>query len=416
MDSRRHTMNIRDARPRAGFTMVELLIAILVAGIVAAAAWSLAEVGTSIHVRELRRADVERTRNNLEGSVGRTLAQISRGGFSSPNLGMVRAGVGQSASGSAADTLVLLRGTSDAVPIASRPCIGALPPACIVLRGDRRETLRNGDVIAVGSSRVGYRLLQVTSISEAYAAPCGADCPAATYCPAQPTAGLNVAEVLFGTRSPGGTTTQSCSESFYPDGSRCVETRAIRAATPRTRSVCAAATSRALFTEVRTTDRTATAGYPAPREWSGISGAGLPSVAAMRVELIRINTVPEGTELAITMARGLTAAGAWNAPHRVAGPIASFEIETQHVADAAWQRGDGVIAATLATPPNRVSWTLPGAGKLGFTYARGYHTMVAVRINIDVVGADRAGTRTTDRIRLLQSLAPLAHGGAREEP
>lgn len=409
-------MNTTQAGSRSGFTVVELLIAMILASIIAAAAWTLAQVGTSIHLRELRRADVERTRNNVEGSIGRSLGQTSRGGFSSPNLGMLRAGIAQSADGNAADTLILLRSAGASLAVASRACVGTTPPACIALRGDRSETVHAGDILAVGSSRVGFRLLQVTGVSEAYSAPCGADCPAATYCPVSTTTPVAVPDVLFGTRSPAGTTMQSCSESFYPDGSRCVETRAMRTTAPRTHSVCAASRSQALFTDVRATDRTSAAGFPPPREWTGLTGAGSPSIAAIPVELVRIHTVTEGAELAVSMAGGLTPAGNWNQAHRVAGPVSSFQIETQHVGDTDWRRGDGVVTATLATPPNRVSSTTPGAGNLGFTYARGHHTIVAVRINLDVVGADRSGARTTTRIRILQSLAPLARGGAREEP
>jgi len=95
-----HTSRTAAPHPRAGFTLVELLVALVVVGVLGAMAWTLAQVGTSVHQRELRRADVERTRRNVETSVGRALEQTARGGFSAPNLGMVRVGVASTATGS----------------------------------------------------------------------------------------------------------------------------------------------------------------------------------------------------------------------------------------------------------------------------------------------------------------------------
>lgn len=403
------------ARSRAGFTLIELIVVLLVASIVAAMAWTLAQVGTSVHLSELRRADAERTRRNLETSVGRALEQTARAGFSAPNLGMLRTGLANTADGAPADTLILLRSIGAALPVASRACRVASASICITLRGDRANAVRPGVLLAVGSSRVGYRLLQVTSVDGPYAAPCGADCPAATFCSVAGSTGIPVVEVLLGTRSTGGAA-PSCSESFYPDGSRCQETRAVRTTAPRTRSVCSATGAQALFTDLRTTNRTAALGYPAAREWSGVSGGGAPAVAAVPVEPLRLFTAPEGSALAVHLTRGLTAGGSWNAARRVAGPVASFRVETQHLGAPGWTRGDGVDAATLAVIPNRVTHTVPGAGALGYTYARGYHTLVAVRLETDVVGMNREGTRTTEPLRILQSLAALARGGAREEP
>lgn len=404
------------ARARAGFTTVELLVTLLVVSIVAAMAWTLAQVGTSLHQRELRRADAERTRRNVETSIGRALEQTARAGFSAPNLGMLRVGIASTASGAAADTLVLLRATGPALPVASRACRVGSAAVCFTLRGDRTDAVRAGDLLAVGSSRLGYRLLQVSSIDGPYGAPCGADCPTATFCSLAPSPGVTIEEVVLGTGDPGGTASASCSESFYPDGSRCTETRVSRTTPPRLRSVCSATGAHALFTDLRTNDRTLRLGFPPAREWSALSGGGAPAVAAIPVEALRIYPVAEGTGFAIHMARGMARAGTWHRARRIAGPIASLRVEVQHAGSPDWVRGDGVDAATLGTAPNRVTHASPGPGRVGYTYARGYHTMVAVRVDADVVGTIRDGTTSTEPIRILQSLAPLARGGARETP
>jgi prepilin-type N-terminal cleavage/methylation domain-containing protein len=401
---------------RAGFTLVEMMVALVAVAILGAMAWTFAEIGTSVHLRELRRADAERTARNLEAGIARALDQVTRGGFSAPNIGMLRAGTRNTTAGTAADTLLLLRARGPAIPVASRPCRVGSAAICVALRGDRTTTIRPGDILAVGSSRIGYRLLQISSVDGPYAAPCGADCPAATFCAVDTAPGITVVEVLLGTRTPTGATGASCSASFFPDGSRCQETRVSRTTSPRARSVCSATGSQALFTDIRTADRTATLGFPAAREWSSLSGGGAPSVAAVPVEPLRFFAVTEGTELAIHMARGMAAGGSWNSPRRIAGPVASFRVETQHIGSPDWTRGDGVVAATLALSPNRTTSSSPATDSVGYTYSRGYHTLVSVRLDTEIVGMNRDGARVTTTHRVLQSLAPLARGGAREEP
>lgn len=403
-------------RSRAGFTLVEMMVALVAVAILGALAWTFAEIGSAVHLRELRRADAERTGRNLESSVARSIGQSARGGFSAPNLGMVRAGRRDTPSGGAADTVVLLRATGAAIPVASRPCRVGSAAICVALRGDLSTSVRAGDVLAVGSARIGYRLLQVSSVDGPYAAPCGADCPAATFCATNASSGVNFVEVLLGTTTPTGNTSPSCRESFYPDGSRCQETRVIRSTPPRPRSSCTVSGAQAQFTDIRTANRTAVLGFPAAREWTSVSGGGAPAVAAIPVEAVRFAPVAEGSELAVHMWRGLTAGGSWNNPRRVAGPLASFKVETQHTGTEVWTRGDGVVASTLAVSPNRVAGIDPGADSVGYTYARGYHTLVSIRIDTEIIGMDKNGARITTTHRILQSLAPLARGGAREEP
>jgi len=400
---------------RGGYTLVEMVVALVAVAILGALAWTFAEVGTSVHLRELRRADAERTARNLEASVGRSLEEITSGGFSAPNLGMVRVGPWTTAAGTAADSLILLRARGPAVPVASRPCRVASAAICIALRGDRTAVVRAGDVLAIGSSRIGYRLLQVTTVDGPYTAPCGADCPAATFCTITTDARMNVVEVLLGTHRPSGTTAASCGASFLPDGSRCEETRTMRSTPPRPRSVCAVTGSPAVFTDIRAADRTATVGFPPAREWSGVSGGGAPAVAAIPVEPIRFHMASEGTALAVHMSRGLTAGGRWGDARRIAGPVAGFRIESQHAGDATWARGDGV-PSSLSSSPNRTTSTNPVTDSLGYTYARGYHTLVTLRLDTQILGMNKDGARITTPHRIIQSLVPLARGGVREEP
>jgi prepilin-type N-terminal cleavage/methylation domain-containing protein len=400
---------------RSGYTLVEMMVALVAVAILGALAWTFAEVGTSVHERELRRADAERTARNLEASVGRAIEEVTSGGFSAPNLGMIRVGPRVTAAGAAADSLILLRARGPAVQVASRPCRIASAAICVALRGDQSEDVRAGDVLAIGSSRIGYRLLQVSTVDGPYTAPCGADCPAATFCTVSTDARMTVVEVLLGTHRPSGTTAASCAASFFPDGSRCEETRTTRMTPPRPRSVCAVTGSPAVFTDIRGADRTVTLGFPPAREWSGISGGGAPAVAAIPVEPIRLHVAPEGTALAVHMSRGLVVGGAWSDPRRVAGPVAAFRVESQHAGNLAWVRGDGV-PASLSSSPNRTTGTNPESDSLGYTYARGYHTLVTLRLDTEIIGMDKDGARILTPHRIVQSLVPLARGGARDEP
>lgn len=403
-------------RRGGGFTLVEVLVVLLVASVVGAMAWTLAQTGSAVHQRELRRADAERTRRNLEASVARALERSARAGVSSPNLGMLRASAASTPTGAPADTLVLLHAAGAALAVASRPCRSAGGGVCLALRGDRAGSVRPGDLLAAGSARAGYRLLQVASADGPYSAPCGAGCPAAAFCAVEAAPGVEVAEVLLGTTHPGGSAAPSCAESFFPDGSRCVETRVVRTTPPRPRSACSATGARALLTDVHTADRTAALGFPAPREWSALSGGGGPAIAAVPVEPLRVFPAEEGAALAVHVQRGITAGGAWNPPRRAAGPISGFRVEALHQGGSGWSRGDGVDAAGLASAPNRVRSPTPAGGETGLAYLRGYHTLVAVRLEVAVAATDGQGRPATEVVRFLQSLAPLARGGAREAP
>ena len=60
----------------------------------------------------------------------------------------------------------------------------------------------------------------------------------------------------------------------------------------------------------------------------------------------------------------------------------------------------------------------PGAGWIlgpSMTYARGYHTIVAVRLETDVVGMNREGTRITELARLAKQIAKLEGDLAKTE-
>lgn len=399
-------------RARDGFTLVEILVVLVVTAVIGAMAWTLAQVGTSAHRRELRRAHGDRTHANVLAAVGTALERAGGLGISAPNLGMVRAAVATGPSSAPADTLVVLRMTGLAAPVASRGCAAAAPALCVTLRGDRSRTIRRGELMAVGSARVGYRLLEVAAVGSAYAAPCGADCPPASYCPAIPAPSLLVTDVILGTTTSPPTTGPACAQPYFPDGSRCVETRVSRPVTP-SRSACSVVPVSGLYTDVQTIDRTTTIGFPVPREWSAVSGGAAPSVAALPVAIQRIYAAPEGTELALFLQDGLTAAGTWETPRRVAGPVASFRVEMLHEGTTTWARGDGVVAAALPLAPNRSAATFPASGATGFTYARGFHTAVAVRIAAGIVETDGDGRRTVREVRLVRSLSNVARGGTR---
>lgn len=404
----------------AGFTMVELLVVLVVSSFVVAAAWSLAQIGGEVHVRELRRADSERTRRNLEVGVGAALERSTRAGFSSHNFGMARVGVATS-SGVEGDTLILIRAAGRALGVASRPCAAGASALCIALQGDQGSTVKEAQLLAVGSDKAGYRLVQVRSVGGPYDVPCGADCPQEAFCPVTIHPASVVSDVVLATTTAGGgggsvSVSGPCRESFEP-GRSCQETRVNRNTAPALLSQCTSVTGlHARFTNIQGDDRTAVAGFPMPVEWSAVSGGSAPAIAAVPVEIARYYTVPEAGERALHVRQGLTATGSWTAARRLAGPIGGFRVEALHQGQPAWTRGDGVDDATLAAASNRIVETVPGPDKVGIRYFRGYHTLVGLRVRAEAISKNGEGARALHPIWIVQSLAPLARGGARETP
>lgn len=404
---------------RDGFTLVEIIVVLVVAALLGAIGWSLAMVGADAHSRELRRADSERTRQNVEAVIGGALQRTARGGVSAPNLGMVRVGIATSGS-QPRDTLVLLHAEGPAITVASRACTGAGATLCIVLQGEHAGTLSAGELIAVGSQKAGYRLLQVTGTGTTYSADCGTDCPVEAFCPVAIHSATTVIEVVAATATNAAGTTvgggSACLESYRADGSRCRETRVLRTTEPRLLSQCSAAQGlQARYTNIMAVDRTGTGGFPSPYEWSSLSGGSAPAIAAVPVALSRVYPVPDRGELALYMQAGLTAAGAWQPARRVAGPIQGFRVEALHEGATAWTRGDGVDRPSLFASTNRTYHVVPAHGASGIEYARGYHSLVALRVRTEAVGQGSDGTRTVHPIWTVQSLAPLARGGARDK-
>lgn len=402
-------------RSRVGFTAIELILALSLSALLAGMAFALLEVGSAVQRQAWRRADAEGTRRSLELVLRGELRRAARTGISSPNLGVVRV-LASGIAGAEEDELVVLSAAGSALGIASRGCrSGAVD--CLVLLHDQTAALEADALLAVGSAAAGYRVLQLRGDPRIVRMPCGAECSPELLC-ALDAATTGVVEGVIRGVGPGDAIAPSCEESHAPNGDRCLEVRGNEAIVERRQRCTRRESGTLTLTEADFIDRTEVPlGYPGLASWSPVSGNGAAAVAAVPVTVTRLRTVPEKPARALVRERGLTGDGRWNAPLRVAGPLTSFRVETLDESAVAWQRGDGFIPGMLDVEENPNREEPPytaGAEGLGYSYLRGYHTLVGVRIRADVVGRASDGTPRSETVWVLSSLIPSARGGARE--
>jgi prepilin-type N-terminal cleavage/methylation domain-containing protein len=401
-------------RSKQGYTLIEVILGLALTAIIGGIIFSLVQVGTNVQRDAWRNADIATTRRNVQSVIAAELARSARGAVSAPNFGPIH--VLTSGSGpSARDELIISSATGLALRVASRPCRSAAAN-CFVLIGDHRAEIEQHALLAVGAALSGYRILQVNGAPAAFTALCGLDCPAQPVCSVA-TVAVSPQTFVAGAVLPDGTTAGSCAESYYPDGTQCIETRASRPLPSGVRATCTTSTTNIIFTEITFADRTAAVGYPSIASWSRVSAGPALPVAAVPIEVTRFRIAADATgQTALVRERGLTSTGAWNAPTRVAGPVTALEVETIHAGESSFERGTGVTAAmmTVTGNPNRIEHlTAPGAGTVGYQYRKGYHTIVGVRLRIDADGIGPSKTTVTESVRIVQSLTGAAFGGTR---
>lgn len=395
--------------------MLEMVLALAVAGILFGIGFGLMQMGNTMQMRALREADAAQTTRNVVASLRNAIHDASQSMVSGPNLTAVRT-ITAGTDGAERDTLLVVEGTGTALRVASRACRSG-SATCLTLLGDRRTAVASGDLLLVGSASIGYHLLQATAAPTTFTASCGADCPSELVCPVALGPIGNMAIVTGGVTSGGGAS-PTCTESYYPDGRQCVESRSLTATPATVAPQCQTRRPNSTFTEVVFADRSAAAGLRMIASWAAISGGGTPAVSAIPARIERYRLVPEGAEQALMRDPGLTAAGTWRPQVRVAGPVSAMRVETMQRGQSNFVRGDQVEPADLQLNSSNANWNEDGARDglhKGYAFLRGYDGIVGLRVRIDAVGRGAEGVRTTEPIWIVHSLTQAAAGGAREE-
>jgi hypothetical protein len=369
---------------RAGFTVMELIFALVAGGLLVLVLARLADTVTRVDDATRSASDVRVLEWNTERVLRRALEDAGAAMPSAPNLGGVAVRIATRADGTPADTLYVLRGDGAGARVASRGCRTGVP-SCIALAGDHRGRFAAGDLIIVGARGPGLMLFQVAAVPALFYAPCGADCPERLVCPV--TAGPLQAfrRVVGSVRQPGGTTLPGpCPHAFFPDGTGCEEKEELVPAGSRQEASCRAEGPPGPFTELRVVDRTTTLGLlPPPRALTRGGAVGTPMVRAVRVRMSRFWVRASSTDTVLVRQNGVNGAGAWRAPVVVAGPVRGMSVETLH--EGVWRRGAGVAAADLVPDganPNYAWRATPAASgaEPGAWFVRGHHTIAAVGV------------------------------------
>jgi hypothetical protein len=372
-------------RAREGFTVMELLFALVAGGLLVLALASLADAVTRVDDANRSAADARVLEWTAERVLRRSLEEAGAGMPSAANLGGVGVHVATRADGTPADTLVALRGDGPGVAVAARGCRTGVP-ACLALSGDHRSRFAAGDLVVVGARGPGLTAYQVTAAPAVFYAPCAGDCPERLVCPVAPGPPQSFPRVVGSIRQPGGTTSpEPCPHSFFPDGSHCQEVVEMVPAGVRQEPRCRAEAPASAFTELRVVDRTATLGFlPAPRPLTRSGAGGSPRVRAVRVRASRfwVRAAPGGDTVLVRQ-NGLAESGAWRAPVVLAGPVRGLRVETLH--GGVWRRGPGVAPTDLAEAPGNANYawrSVPAASgdEPGSWFIRGHHTIAAVGV------------------------------------
>jgi pilin/secretion family protein with methylation motif len=374
-------------RNRMGFTIIELLFALVIGAMLVLAPTRFGESVDRVGAATRAGADARALEWTTERVLRRALEEAGSGMPSAPNLGGIGVRVAARGDGTPADTLVVLRGASEAMAVSARTCRAGVPSPCLALVGDQRGRLRAGDLIVVGARGPGLSAFQVTADPAVFVAPCGGDCPERLICPVSPGPLQSFVRVVGSIRQPSGTASPApCPHAFFADGTRCEEVVQSVAGGASQVPACRAQGPSSPFTEVRVADRTALLGFPPPPMPLASGGAGAaPRVRAVPVRVSRfwVRAGPGGDSVLVRQ-NGMDGDGTWRSAVTIAGPMIGLRVESLQVGGA-WAPGAGVAAAEVLPVGGNANYTWRAAPSAsgrepGTSFTRGHHTIGAVRI------------------------------------
>lgn len=404
------------AHRTGGFTLVEVLLAVVIGGLVFLAVARLADAVVRVDGAARAGSDARSLQITTDRVMRRALERAGEGMMTSPNLSGIGVVVGD---GGASDTLVVLNAGGDPMDVAARSCPAGMEP-CVAVTGDYTEQLRAGDLVVVGTRALGMRAYQITAPPSVFYAPCGADCPERLVCTAAAGPARSFQRVIGSVTSSGGASTSPCTQPYMPDGSSCQEVLQTSAPEATRVPFCRLALAQSPFTALPVADRTGTLGFPdAPGMLVRSGATGTPRVRMTPVEASRFWIAARGPDTVLVRQNGLSAAGAWKDAVPLAAPATTMTVETLH--GSGWYRGIGLGPGFLAlstTNPN-LSWRetpSPTGTRGGFAFARGHHTVRAVRVRIRYPLVTADGARQVSELTLYAPTPSILEGGTRDNP
>ena len=414
---------------RGGFTLVELMLALVLGMVILAGAYILMET-TAKQQRLLRGAtELNQEAQQVDLALRRDMERAGRSMISSWNAGGVNV-ITSGSEESPEDQLILLWGNGPSHRSSAQECDNFADP-CVSLLGDHASQYSTGDLILVGNQATGIRIGQVTQVSSSYSRECGPDCLEALSCPDAFEGDISGIVVTGSTTyPPSGSPTSSsepCEQPFYPDGTYCEESTASQnLGTVTTHSCSAAGTGNAAYTDIQYTDRTeAPFGFAPPALFTNLSGAaGYPEVRVQAVGLARyrIAAAPAGGEPSLMKTTALTSGGAWGEELPVARSVHNLLVETRQADETTWVRGTDLTNTDLvfntsnsnlvreASPPSTAEALTP------HYFIRSFRSIAALRATYVMTSWDEENEPRTRTRTTAVSLPNILGGGTYPTP
>lgn len=403
--------------------MVELALGVALGTLVILAAWGLFVSARKEQMTNQRMASAGTELQAVQEALTRDLYEAGLDMFSAWNLSAVNVKTGGTAE-EPTDTLLVLRAESAGFRASSYGC-GSGAGECVAVVGDVSAEIHEGDILVVGSERTGARIVEVSDVSAAYSEGCGSDCQEALNCGDQVVGSVNALVSMGSTLyTQAGDTIVSgaaCTAPYLSDGSRCENSLVIQSVGSAVAQVCSVAASPVTsYTDISYVDRTTTFGYPAFGGFTSRSGArGIPAVWVQKVSFRRYYVRAEvGGSTTLVAEMGMSN-GVFTTAVPVASSIEKFRAQIAHEnagGPGAFERGMTITADSLAFDAANTNFTrnltsVSSGAVPGFTFARSYRTISAVRLTYDVVRLGVDGAPVTQSVETLVAAPQLLGGG-----
>lgn len=408
---------------RSGFTMVETAIALVLGLALLMGAWAL--IASMNQQQQYTREHTGLTGRSIEiqGMFREDLQLAGSGLISSPNWSGINVGVSGTET-NASDTLSIFWAEEAPLRNSVFDCPSLAAP-CMLLVGNA-SSLSKGDLVVTGSPTTGAQLFQIDTVGTPFQASCGADCTTELLqCTDLQLSDIIAPQVDSSTLYfPDGTTTtqaSTCTQSYYPDGTRCEERSSNHTVGSQWTPSCVSASSpTGWYTEASATNVTNLFGYPSIATFTKRSGSsGTPQVRTQKVSFIRYWIDRSTPTPRLMRQEELQSDGTFAPSIPVAQNVHNFRVQTTHSGEGTLVRGVGVNASDLSfnnTNPNftRIS-TSPATGtQEAFSFARSYKTIAGVRITFSVDTTEEIldGEKKDVTLSTLVATPALLVGGA----
>lgn len=374
---------------RAGYTLIELVVALSLGFALLLGVWKTITLLGRQQKFTREATDMTSVALALHADLRREFARAGSGLFAAPNVSgvhVVPVDVGETPH----DTLTLLYGLEGAAAVSSGDCEKLNEP-CFSVMGDA-SWLEEGDLLLVGSSATGGRIVQVLERSDPYIRECGGDCDVVAVCVDDPGIPL-VAPVVTAAElhDPNGTSKPldgPCPQTYFPDGRWCEETVVNTVVGLTMSNSCTFSTpADAVYTDVRYVDRTAAFGFPPLATTLFRSGStGVPAISAIEIGFVRywLGETAEGVK-ALLKQDAMNPDGSWGPALPLAGNVESWGVWVKRRGDQEFRREVLADSAALVLDASNPNWVetpgpLPDTVLPGHRFLLSYQDIAAVRI------------------------------------